>query len=279
MSDAAPFTDLPAQPPTPAPATERTETAWRSAPAHLRFWLVAVLGLALDLWSKHWAFKNLGQGGQRVIIPKVLEFQIMLNPGALFGIGHGMTSLFLLASVLALALVLWMFSNSSARRWGAHIALGGILAGAIGNMYDRAFVHLVPLPFAGPQGYEKRYYERELRGDGSAALYQFPRESSGLRPRELNPSQVEKLEPEYGYVRDFIKIPTKIWGERDLWPWVFNVADMLLVGGVSLLVIHLWTDRKPQPARTSPLEPLTPPSDENRPHSEAASPPPTPQSA
>ena len=228
----------------PAVSAATAESALRSPGAHARFWLVAILGLTLDLWSKHRAFSSLGQGGQQVVIPRLLEFQIMLNPGALFGIGHGMTSLFLVASVLALALVLWMFAASSPRRWVAQIALGGILAGAIGNMYDRAFVRLVPNNFATARGLERRYYEREPRADGSVTLYQYPREYSGLK-RVLSKPQAEKLEPEYGYVRDFIKIPTKLYGEQDLWPWVFNVADMLLVGGVGLLVLHLWSERKP----------------------------------
>ena len=46
-----------------------------------------------------------------------------------------------------------------------------------------------------------------------------------------------------GRVRDFIKIELRI-GEMELWPWVFNVADMLLVCGVAILMINIWFDRK-----------------------------------
>jgi hypothetical protein len=62
---------------------------------------------------------------------------------------------------------------------------------------------------------------------------------------------------EVGFVRDFIKIPTKWWStEKDIWPWVFNVADMLLVGGVSILAIYLWLDRsRVPPASAKPPEP------------------------
>ncbi|MGE0481700.1 MAG: hypothetical protein AB7Q17_14635, partial [Phycisphaerae bacterium] len=41
---------------------------------------------------------------------------------------------------------------------------------------------------------------------------------------------------------DFIKIDTTVYG-RELWPWVFNVADMLLVGGVAILAIQLLRER------------------------------------
>jgi hypothetical protein len=43
-------------------------------------------------------------------------------------------------------------------------------------------------------------------------------------------------------VRDFIKIEARI-GERTLWPWVFNIADALLVAGVSILLLNFWFDR------------------------------------
>lgn len=46
----------------------------------------------------------------------------------------------------------------------------------------------------------------------------------------------------YGHVRDFIHISASVEISGHLvrlWPWVFNVADMGLVGGVSILVV-LW---------------------------------------
>ena len=41
----------------------------------------------------------------------------------------------------------------------------------------------------------------------------------------------------------------KIGGLRiDIWPWVFNVADVLLVVGVGLLLLNFWWDRKAEKA-------------------------------
>jgi signal peptidase II len=167
----------------------------------------------------------------------------MINPGALFGIGGGQTALFIVASVCALLLVFWMFAQTSSRRWALQIALGGILAGALGNMYDRVFVRLLRTPW--PIGYMIRTGQ-----DGHNVIVQaYP-------PRENARSfavPADELPREVGFVRDFIKIPTtlprwswipqKVRGE-ELWPWVFNVADVLLVGGVAILAIHLWRDRK-----------------------------------
>jgi signal peptidase II len=194
------------------------------------------LGVGLDLWSKHWAFHTLRQGGRDEIIPYVLEFQTMLNDGALFGIGSGRTGLFLVASVLALVLVFWMFAQTSARRWTLHIALGAILAGALGNMYDRAFVILAKNPVATASG--PIYMFVTARTEAGIELTEYPPHADALK-------RIVAREPERaGFVRDFIKIPTRWFGGRDLWPWVFNVADVLLVGGVAILALHLWRDRK-----------------------------------
>jgi signal peptidase II len=210
---------------------------------------VAVAGLALDLWSKDWAFHTLRQGGRQILIPYVLELQTMLNDGALFGIGSGRTGLFLVASLLALALVLWMFVQSSPRRRALQLALGAILAGAIGNMYDRVFVKLVPEPVR--TATHPIFLEVIGAEGGDIKLGEYPF-GEGAMTRT-----VPSAPPEVGFVRDFIKIPTSVGG-RELWPWVFNVADMLLVCGVLILAIHLWRDRKPRGAEARATGPRQP---------------------
>lgn len=233
------------------PALGEGMEALYSVGAHLRFWLVAVCGLALDLYSKYWAFEALEQGAPpRVVVPRVLELQLMFNPGALFGIGAGYTTLFLVASLLALSLVLWMFLHSSARRWSLQIALGAILAGALGNMYDRMTVRLVEHPVYAGGVATTRYFVREPVSADDArpdtiVLTEYPPNEDALR-LHVPSGMADSIAPERAYVRDFLKIPTT-FGERELWPWVFNVADMLLVGGVGLLAIRLWRDRKSAP--------------------------------
>jgi signal peptidase II len=218
-----------------------------------RFWITAIAGLALDLCSKEWAFHTLKQGGRRPLIPYALEFQTMLNDGALFGIGSGRTGLFLAASLLALALVLWMFAQCPPRRWLLQVALGAVLAGALGNMYDRMFVKLVAQPVASPQR-QLIYLQVIGEEQGRFKLGEYPVEPGGFT------RTTDRLPPLAGFVRDFIKIPTTVpnWGwvpaairGRELWPWVFNVADALLVCGVAVLAVHLWRDRRP---RESPVE-------------------------
>jgi signal peptidase II len=215
---------------------------------------VAILGLVLDLWSKQWAFAAMGQGGRRSLIPRVLEFQTMLNPGALFGIGKGQTLFFIVASLLALALVLWMFAQNPPQRRFLQIALGGILAGALGNMYDRINVRLI-LQSGSPArgGPTTALYFQQIDDDGTTmTIQEFPLSAQSV-PRQLTGTARAKAMRPHGYVRDFIKINTTApdwnwipqrWRGKELWPWVFNVADTLLVVGVSILAIHLWTERK-----------------------------------
>ena len=136
-------------------STRTTEPSVRSAiksvAAHLTLWPLAILGLTADLASKHWAFTRLNPDESQTLIPGVVLAQRQLNSGALFGALPGWVSVFIVASVIALAFVLYVFASSHARQRALHIGLALILAGALGNLYDRAFVqvdvvHLTPQP-------------------------------------------------------------------------------------------------------------------------------------
>ncbi len=112
--------------------------------AWLRFIGVVTVGVATDLTTKVIAFRELGPQAQThhvVVIPDVLMFQTTLNNGAVFGIGQGLALLFILMSLVAIAFVVYVFMSSYRWQWPTHIALGLILAGAMGNMYDRVFNH------------------------------------------------------------------------------------------------------------------------------------------
>jgi signal peptidase II len=159
-------------------------SCWRS---HVRFWLVMILGLTADLWTKDWAELTLKGRPPQIIIENALSFHYSTNKGALFGMGQQLTWLFVTASLAALIFVLYVFAKSATDQRSFHLALGMILAGALGNLYDRLFVG--------------------------------------------------------GEVRDFIKIELHI-GDFEIWPWIFNVADMLLVCGVSILMLNIWFGRK-----------------------------------
>jgi len=127
----------------------------KSAAAILRFAVCAVVALAGDLWLKAWAFANvagvpidgdmLREHAELVIpphdatpvIPKLLSLQLTVNHGAVFGLGHGGRWVFVAIAVAACAVIAFVFFTSMAKQWKTHLALGLILGGAIGNLYDR----------------------------------------------------------------------------------------------------------------------------------------------
>lgn len=154
--------------------TIRSKRAWT--------WLLitTILGIVTDLVSKSLAFAhitefpvhidraqvlsepNLGnlipQHDSVVVIPKLLEFTLVLNPGAVFGIGAGQRWFFIIFTLFAIAVALLLFAKwTKPKDWTAHAGFGLIISGGIGNLYDRLvfgcvrdFIHPLPgmkLPF------------------------------------------------------------------------------------------------------------------------------------
>ncbi len=224
------------------PATEKVtksacaESAVGDGWSHVRLWFCAVVGLAADLWSKHWAFTSLGVGETRTIVPGFLDLQLSLNPGALFGMGAGMAVLFIVASIIALGFVLYLFAGTSRKHRAIHLALGMILAGALGNLYDRAFTQYDMVEVKATDGRPAWSVIGELEGDSEGDVITVRPWISPEDPVVLSRDMIDGEVVRIGVVRDFLKFTTKV-GERDVWPWIFNVADVLLVVGVALLML------------------------------------------
>src|SRR5205809_2548090 len=108
----------------------------RSPLALLLFLGAAVAGVAADLWSKAAAVTNLKDGGAVRFIPGLLHFTYTENHGAVFGLGQGQQTLFIIVSIGAIALLIFLFLTSGKARVFQFI-LGMLLAGVVGNMYDR----------------------------------------------------------------------------------------------------------------------------------------------
>lgn len=115
------------------------------------FLFIAAAGLALDLATKRALFTWLGMPGEfnagsekpgvYWLIPRVFGFQTSLNEGALFGMGQGMTAVFVVASVLAFAAIIaWFFTEGYKSRLLTG-AFGAICAGIAGNFWDRLALH------------------------------------------------------------------------------------------------------------------------------------------
>ena len=93
-----------------------------------------------------------------VVVPRVLEFKLVLNPGAVFGAGAGARWFFVGFTMMALGFAVWMFAAWSDKRDRLlHIGIAMIAAGGLGNLFDRMvfgcvrdFIHPLPgmaIPF------------------------------------------------------------------------------------------------------------------------------------
>lgn len=109
---------------------------FRNPAALARFLLVTTVGVTLDLWTKSLAEAHLRHADAIRFIPGWLHFTYTENRGAVFGIGQGQRSLFLVVSVLAIGFLSYLFATSGKQRFYQFV-LGMLLAGVLGNLYDR----------------------------------------------------------------------------------------------------------------------------------------------
>ncbi|MGV6814537.1 MAG: signal peptidase II [Phycisphaerales bacterium] len=160
---------------------QRTQPRSATSPrAWAIFVLTALAGLGIDLWTKSYAFAHVAdkpihltreevlsahdlgylidQHEPRQAIAGLLEFTLVLNPGAVFGIGAGQRWFFVIFTIIAVILSVALFIKwTKANDWVAHFGFGLIIGGGLGNLYDRLqyacvrdFIHPLPrihLPF------------------------------------------------------------------------------------------------------------------------------------
>lgn len=104
---------------------------------------VALYGWALDLLTKVIAVRELEGRPPVTVIENVLYFQLVRNAGAAFALATGMTWLL---TLIALGVVVAIFKVAGRlRSSGWAVALGMVLAGALGNLTDRLFRSPGPL--------------------------------------------------------------------------------------------------------------------------------------
>lgn len=113
----------------------------------IEFFLIAASGCTLDLWTKHLIFQRLGMpGGPTLWVwEPYFGLQTSLNEGALFGMGQGNVWLFASLSIVAALGILWwlFFAGAAADHW-LNVALSLVMAGVLGNLYDRLGLWSVP---------------------------------------------------------------------------------------------------------------------------------------
>ncbi len=168
----------------------------------LVFLAIAIVGVTVDLATKHWAFETLGigpSGSSIAVVGRVLVLETTLNEGGLFGVGQGFSfPLSILGMTALVGIVGWLFVLGAAQDWLLTVALGGVVGGILGNLYDRLGFH--------------------------GLLWEYSRIG---QPDRIG-------QPVYA-VRDWIHF--KIQSISFDFP-LFNIADSLLVCGAALLMWH-----------------------------------------
>jgi signal peptidase II len=134
--------------------------------AILTFLIIAAAGVAFDLLSKHYVFasfldnpllpqrvsdlRRMNPGipsaeilahQQRQVIPGVMRFTLSTNPGVVFSLPMKRWAV-IAATTATVILVLIFFLTSPSSAHLVHAAMAFILAGALGNLYDRLFTQV-----------------------------------------------------------------------------------------------------------------------------------------
>ncbi len=103
------------------------------------FVLAAGLGAGCDLGTKSWATDALADGPHA--IAPWLQLQLAYNRGTAFSVfrslGDAMPVMAVLAAVISIAVAVYVWRQRPDRL--TTLALGSIVAGALGNGFDRAF--------------------------------------------------------------------------------------------------------------------------------------------
>lgn len=100
------------------------------------FALIAFIGVVLDRVTKVWALAALSGGKNISILPHLLSFTLVRNPGASFGLGSSFTWVISVLACAACGAMTAVIKHTKSLYWTIALALA--FAGAFGNLIDRA---------------------------------------------------------------------------------------------------------------------------------------------
>jgi signal peptidase II len=118
------------------------------------FWIVAAVSAIADLLTKHWVISHFAERFPEItaraamtnstphypslpIVRGFFEICCSRNHGGVFGLGQNAGLLWLAFGLIAGGAVIWFAHRKDARGLLVQIALGLVLGGAIGNVFDR----------------------------------------------------------------------------------------------------------------------------------------------
>lgn len=98
---------------------------------------VAGVILALDMWTKRWATRELAGSPPVPVIGELVRFTYTRNSGVAFGLGAGLPFPYYLFSIAAVIAILYLFIRRPIQSATRRLSLALILGGALGNLVDR----------------------------------------------------------------------------------------------------------------------------------------------
>ena len=100
--------------------------------------IVAAL-LTLDLVTKYVFDAKLSSGETITVIPHLFNFKLVHNYGAAWGMMAGKQVFLIVLSLVFLAIFVFYYVKEKEKSWLFNVAFAFLVAGCIGNMYDRIF--------------------------------------------------------------------------------------------------------------------------------------------
>lgn len=107
----------------------------------IAFFAIALSGALIDIISKYVIFQHLNHTSQPpktlTLIPTILRFRCLENKGVVWGLFPEHNILFLILSIIAVPVIIFLFFSMKKPTTLVIVSLGLILAGTLGNLYDR----------------------------------------------------------------------------------------------------------------------------------------------
>ena len=101
------------------------------------FVVATTVGVILDIVSKWVVFSKISEFDKITLIPGLINILCSRNEGVVFGLFPGKTNIFIIFSIIAIAIIIYIYIKSDKVLFASNLTLGLILAGAIGNLWDR----------------------------------------------------------------------------------------------------------------------------------------------
>src|SRR5680860_480553 len=107
------------------------------------FWLCAVFAIAVDQVSKYWVVNFVPLNTQIKLISGFLYITHIKNSGGAFGMFQNKVNVFIIVSIISILLIIVLKISMNIKSYTYNLALGFVLGGALGNLYDRYFIREV----------------------------------------------------------------------------------------------------------------------------------------